>query len=93
MLTMERGVRAVNDKETLIAELTLVLLYLTGWKERDDVDMRSWRSYDWDALDTLGESGFVYGSRKNKSVYLTEEGEEAARKILSRIKVAADGTP
>ena len=72
------------DKKT-VADLTLALLYLTGWREgkHSDAPVRSWRSYDWDALGFLHDHDLVFGNLKNKSVYLTDEGEKAARSILA----------
>lgn len=70
-----------------VTDLTLVLLYLTGWREgkRADAPVRSWRSYDWGAIDFLHERGLIFGSLKNKSVYLTDEGEKAARLVLAAL--------
>lgn len=77
------------DKKT-VADLTLALLYLTGWREgkHSDAPVRSWRSYDWDALGFLHDHDLVFGNLKNKSVYLTDKGEKAARLILATLAKA-----
>lgn len=71
------------DKKT-VTNLVLTLLYMTGWREgkREDGALRSWRSYDWDALDFLDEADLISYNRRNKSVYLTEEGERQAQHIV-----------
>lgn len=49
-----------------IKELTLLLLYLTSWREKDlpEPIRRSWKGYDFDALDKLREEGFIIGGKK-----------------------------
>ena len=70
-----------KQKKT-IRELTLMLMYLTSWEERDTPEMRAvkkkelekyplvrrcWKGYDHDLLDKL-----------------SEEGEAEARKLLAQ---------
>jgi hypothetical protein len=77
-----------SNKKQLIADLSLVLLYLTSWTENKGTDfecLRSWRSYDWDALDSLQETDLISFSRKNKSAYLTNKGIESAKEIIERL--------
>ena len=63
------------DNEPSLADLILLLLYRTSWEEKSGGEkiFRSWRSYDWDALDELKDKGLIFGSQKAKSVYLTDE--------------------
>lgn len=70
----------INQK---IKELTLLLLWLTSWKEeaRDIEIRRSWKGYNFDALDKLSEEGLIGGSHRSKSAYLTDEGIKEARKL------------
>ena len=68
-----------NQKESnQIQELTLLLLSLTSWTEEiAGVELRrAWKGYDFDVLDQLYEEGLISGSRKAKSVCLTEAGIE-----------------
>ncbi|OIJ18783.1 transposase [Anaerobacillus alkalidiazotrophicus] len=70
-------------------ELTLLLLYLTSWKERDIPEniRRSWKGYPFEILDELSDQDFISGGTRSKSVYLTAEGiQEANGKILNRSK-------
>ena len=74
-----------------VTDLTLALLYLTSWEEKAGTlgsAVRSWRSYDWDALDVLRDEGLIYGNRKAKSVYLTDKGVAQAKKILGSSTLA-----
>lgn len=62
--------------EAKIKELTLLLLYLTSWKEKDifgEECLRAWKSYDFEILNKLGEEKLIGGSTyKEKSTYITE---------------------
>ena len=66
----------------------MLLLSLTSWIEKiGGVELRrAWKGYDFDVLDKLYEEGLISGSRKAKSVYLTEAGiaraEALAKKYL-----------
>lgn len=74
----------MEEEIQIIEDLVLLLIYLTSWEEKSPGDssvLRSWKGYPFDVLDSLIEKGFVTGSRRAKSVYLTDEGEEKARKI------------
>jgi hypothetical protein len=57
-------------KEEKIKELTLLLLYLTSWKE-DELPgemRRSWKGYPFDALNELTDDDFIRGS--SRSIFL-----------------------
>ena len=65
-------------------DLTLMLLYLTSWEERGIDAPRSWKSYDFGIMDELIDDGFIYGSRKAKSVYIDESGVLRAKALLAK---------
>lgn len=69
-----------------IKELTLLLLFLNSWKERDSLGdfRRAWKGYNFDVLNTLEEENFIGGSHKAKSVYLTEDGVKKAKKLMKK---------
>jgi hypothetical protein len=71
-----------------VKELTMLLLYLNAWEEKDSFDdeilLRSWKGYDFDVLNELGEAGMIYDSRKAKSVTLSHEGEAYVKKLLTK---------
>ena len=76
-----------NSEKT--AKLTLLLIYLTSWDEKDLVSnmRRAWKSYDFETLDKLEEDGLISQSKAAKSVYLTEKGLNAARMLDELVKV------
>jgi hypothetical protein len=71
-----------------IKELTLLLLYLSAWEEKNPMDgeifLRSWKGYDFDVLNELDESGMIYDSRKAKSITLSSEGEAYVQKLFAK---------
>ncbi|WP_144460883.1 DUF6429 family protein [Siminovitchia fortis] len=72
--------------EEKIKELTLLLLYLTSWKENDlPADMRrSWKGYPFEVLNELADEDYIRGSIKSKSVYLTESGIKEAKELMKK---------
>lgn len=81
--------------EKLIRDLTLILLYLTSWTENVGFGTarRSWKGYPFETLDTLAEEGLIDSSRRAKSVWLTEAGEEEARRLLVQYGLAPPDNP
>lgn len=70
-----------------VKELSLLLLYLTSWKESDEIirDIhRSWKGYPFEILDELKEEGYIFGSNRAKSVYFTKEGIIEAEKLIKK---------
>lgn len=67
------------DQQEQISKLTLLLLYLTSWKEEET--QRSWKGYDFDVLNKLEEDGLIAQSKTAKSIYFTEKGIEEAKKL------------
>ncbi|WP_442871642.1 DUF6429 family protein, partial [Aminipila sp.] len=55
-------------EQNIIEELTLMLLYLTSWKERgmEDAYPRSWKGYDFDILNRLSEKEMVVDGKRSK---------------------------
>lgn len=71
--------------EQSVEELTLMLIYLTRFQDRNEFCRyieNSWKGYDHDALATLEQADLLYAPRKNACVYLTESGKQRARKLL-----------
>jgi hypothetical protein len=77
----------MDDQEKVIEDLTLALVFLTSWTERNDDMPRSWKGYDFEVLNALAERGLIEDSRRAKSAYLTPDGVEQARAILSRLGI------
>lgn len=77
--------------EKEVEELTLLLVYLTSWEEKGKYFSRpvrrSWKNHRFEILDKLKEKGFIAGSSKGKSVYLTEEGIDKAKGLQKKYKI------
>lgn len=74
--------------EEKIKELTLLLLYLTSWKEDvglGEVD-RSWKGYTFKTLDDLTDEELIYGSKKSKSIYFTEFSIKEAEFLVNSVR-------
>lgn len=72
--------------EEKIKELTLLLLYLTSWKENDLLGemRRSWKGYPFEVLNELTDEDMIRGSIRSKSVYLTEAGIKEAKELVRK---------
>ncbi len=74
--------------ENIIKELTLLLIYFTSWEEKiitaDEPVLRSWKTFRFEILDKLIEEGLITGSKKSKSVYLTEDGVKLAEALKKK---------
>lgn len=80
--------------EKNIEELTLLLMYLTSWEEKgfirdenDEIKERKvkicWKGYSFDVINKLTDENYLYFS-KGKSITLTHEGEELAKKLMDK---------
>ncbi len=70
-------------------ELTMALIYLSRFTEeksfKDAKEFHAWKGYDFNVLNKLEEDDLIYqGSRRSKSVYITDAGLERARQILEQ---------
>ena len=75
--------------EEQIKELTLLLLYLNSWIEKEPYGEfhRAWKGYDFDILNLLEDENLIGGSHKAKSTYLTKEGVEKAKKLMKKYNI------
>jgi hypothetical protein len=66
-----------------INKLTLLLLFLNSWEEKENAQSFrcAWKGHDFDALNKLEEDGFIAQRKTAKSLYLTEEGIAAAKQL------------
>lgn len=70
--------------EEVLENLVLLLIYLTSWREKvynEVFVLRSWKGYNFNVLDALVKKGYISGSHKAKSVFLTDEGKKIAEKL------------
>lgn len=75
-----------------LKELTLLLLYLNSWEEKQ-IGMayrRSWKGYDFDVLNELSDEGLINGSNRAKSVTFNDEGIEKAKQLITKYGIALD---
>ena len=75
-----------------IEELTLLVLYLTSWKEKGMPESccRSWKGYPFEILNKLEEEGFITQGRRSKSAYLTEKGMKSAEALKKKFGITED---
>jgi mRNA-degrading endonuclease toxin of MazEF toxin-antitoxin module len=77
------GSGVVRPESGQIDEAVLALLWLNAFD--DHGQLRSWKTFDWDAMDRLHERGLISNPKsKAKSVVLTEEGRHAAEQAFRR---------
>ena len=73
----------MDYNRTKVDELTLALMLLTSFS--DGGVTRSWKGYDWDAMNRLHAAGYISDPvGKAKSVRLTEEGEKRSRELFQK---------
>ena len=79
----------MDNRDDVVHDLTLVLMFLTSWTERPGELRRCWKGYDFDVLNALVEQGLISSSRGAKSAYLTDEGVARARQLLAQFDIPA----
>ncbi|TFE01338.1 DUF6429 family protein [Jeotgalibacillus sp. R-1-5s-1] len=70
-----------------IKELTLLLLYLTAFHDHDFPDFkRSWKGYDFGAMNKLADEKLIRDNLKSKSrsIVFTDEGEKRAQELIQK---------
>ena len=81
-----------KDINETVKDLTLMLLYLTSWEEKDFQDdiRRTWKGYDFDILNELTKENLIDGDGSKKSAYLFKKGIEKAEKLLQEYGIKVD---
>jgi len=68
-----------------VDEMTLALLYLVSFKEREYEATRAWKGFDWDTMDRLHQKGWISNPKgKAKSVTVTEEGAKHSEQLFKK---------
>lgn len=80
----------MDPRKQAIEDLTMALMLLTSWTERPGEMRRFWKGYDFDVLNALAEQGMIMDSPRAKSAYLTDEGVERSRLVLSQFGIVSD---
>jgi hypothetical protein len=77
-----------SELEQFMEELTLLLLYLTSWEEQAmpgaPTIHGAWKNHRFEVLDALAEQGYLETSHRSKSVRITADGVEEARKLQKK---------
>jgi len=72
----------MDYNEDKVDDLTLALMFL-GVHDEDTSGARSWKGFDWDALNRLHRKGFIGNPvGKAKSVTLSKEGLDRSRELF-----------
>ncbi|HLF46075.1 MAG TPA: DUF6429 family protein [Chitinophagaceae bacterium] len=77
----------LTNKNKLMQELALLLIYLSSWEEKaitGEPVNRAWKGYDFDILDSLMEKELIDFSFKARSLTISEEGMQKARLLLEK---------
>ncbi len=83
--------------EQIRKELTMMLLYLSRFKDRDLTSVNgkeifnAWKGYDFDVLNELDDEDFIRQGKhpsRSKSVYLTDTGIEKAKELLEKYGIS-----
>ena len=78
-----------KKKEKIATELTLLLIYLTGWEEdkrnaTGEKVFRAWKGYKFEVLDELQSQGLIKQIPGGKSLLLHEKGKQKARELIKK---------
>jgi hypothetical protein len=69
--------------QSKVDEMLLALMYLTSFGDQGFT--RSWKAYDWDAMNRLHAAGLISDPvSKAKSVMLSEEGAKRSRELFAK---------
>ncbi|GHU70378.1 hypothetical protein FACS1894184_15760 [Clostridia bacterium] len=71
-----------------IKELTLLLLYLTSWEEKEPLTnhnfYRAWKKHNWETIDKLAEEELIYDDHGRKSANLSDKGAEMTKNLVGK---------
>jgi hypothetical protein len=75
--------------EQHITELTMLLIYLTGWEEDKrnapgKKVFRAWKGYKFEVLDELQQGRLISQVPGGKSLILTDEGKQKALELKEK---------
>jgi hypothetical protein len=73
-----------SAEEQLAADITLVLLLLGSWEERNGIRM-AWKTTPFEVLDVLKKAGLIDTTPARKSLILTESGIRRAEALRDRV--------
>jgi hypothetical protein len=69
--------------QSKVDEMLLALMHLTSFGDQGVT--RTWKGYDWDAMNRLHAAGLISDPvSKAKSVMLTEQGAKRSRELFTK---------
>ena len=74
-----------NPEERLLADLTLLVLFLGSWEEKYGGRM-AWKTVRFETLDALQEAGFIATTPTRKSLIFTDDGIRRAQALRERVR-------
>ena len=86
-----------KSAEQIKKELTMMLLYLSRFQDRDIPSMdgreifNAWKGYDFDVLNALDDEDCIRQGNhpsRSKSVYITDTGIEKAKELLEKYGIS-----
>lgn len=94
-ITEKEGHMNKKTREESLEELSLALLYLTRFHDREGsrFDEISWKNYDFGTIDRLDEAGYIINPRTRRGgnynyAYMTEKGRDKAREIINEFQLS-----
>jgi len=86
------GLPTVNQEKNMeekIKDLSLMLMFLTGWEEDSrknpgEKAFCSWKGYSFKALNALADEKLIIQFKDKKLVILTETGKQMAEKLKAQ---------
>jgi hypothetical protein len=74
----------MDNIETTIQDLTLMLMYVSSWEEPPGGARKAWKGFSYEAMDALLQEELIASKKADKAVTLTTDGVAEARKLLKK---------
>jgi hypothetical protein len=74
----------MDNIETTIQDLTLMLMYVSSWEEPPGGARKAWKGFSYEAMDALLQAELITSRKSDKAVALTKEGIVEARDLLRK---------
>jgi hypothetical protein len=74
----------MDNIETTIQNLTIMLMYVSSWEEPPGGARKTWKGFSYEAMDALLQDELIASKKSDKSVALTKDGIAAARELLQK---------
>ncbi len=89
LFLQEVKIKMDENKMKIIQELTLILIYLTGWEgEKRDAPgekvFRAWKGYRFEVLKELQEQRLIHQVPGGKSLFLYQKGKQKALELIKK---------